>query len=43
MDIKKEKIGDATYEEGGKSCISKSVNRFSPHIMASDISIIPLK
>ena len=31
MDIKNEKIGDASYGEGGKSCISMSVNRFTPH------------
>ena len=31
MNIKKEKIGDATYEEGDKSCISKLVNGFTPH------------
>ena len=31
MDMKNKKIGDATYKEGGKSCISKSANTFTPH------------
>ena len=31
MDIKKKKIGDATYKEGGKSCLFKSANTFTPH------------